>query len=85
MGLIQVCTRTACIPNPTLFEEDLQRTEFRERGLNEIESNKRCEPVPVWTVEVGQCQAAQNKHSSNTTDEHVHFHGDVLIQFIFYQ
>ena len=41
---------TATFPDTQLAQDDLERAEVRERGLEQIESDKGGEPKPVRTM-----------------------------------
>ena len=60
-----------------LFQDDFQRTEFRERRLQQVEADKRRDPEPVRTVVVCEHQARQDEDAGKAADDEFHFHNRI--------
>ena len=57
-----------------LFQHDFQRTEIRERRLQQVETNERSEPKPIRAVVVREQQADEDKRAGEPADDQVPFH-----------
>ena len=65
---------TARAAHAKFFQNDFQRTKFRERRLQQIEADKGRDPEPVRTVVVRQQQAGQDEDAGEPADDEFHFH-----------
>jgi hypothetical protein len=66
---IYCATRSA---HAQLAQDDFQRAEIGERGLQQIESDERGKPKPISTVIVCQHQADEDEDASKSADDHFH-------------
>jgi hypothetical protein len=62
----------------TFFQDEFQGAEVRERGLEQVEPDKRGEPQPVWAVIVRQRDTGENEQTGKTTNDKMHFHERVV-------
>ena len=62
----------------TFFQDDFQGAEVRERGLEQVEPDKRGEPQPVWAMIVRQRDTGENEQTGKTTNDKMHFHERVV-------
>jgi len=60
-------------------QDDFQRAEIRERGLEQIETDKCREPKPVGVVVMRKHQTDENEYSGEPTDDL--FHGIGYFRF----
>lgn len=63
------------ISHAELAEDNFQRTEIGERGLEEIETDKGREPKPISALIISQQQAGQDERAGKSANNCLHFHG----------
>ena len=73
-GLFPAATGAA---DAEFFQDDFQRTEFRERRLQQVEADKGRDPEPVRAVVVRQQQAGQDEDAGEPADDEFHFHNRI--------
>jgi hypothetical protein len=77
--LFPLATTPGFFADANALQDHFQRAEVGERGLQQIETDKRREPEPIRAVIVRKHQAQEDEQTGEPADDHVHFHGLIWV------
>jgi hypothetical protein len=75
--LLGRATTAGILTHAAFLQDDFQRAEVCERGLQQVEPDKGGEPEPVWAVVVREDEAQEDEGASKPANDQVHFHKSV--------
>jgi hypothetical protein len=77
--LFPLATTPGFLADANALEDHFQRAKVGERGLQQVEPDKRREPEPIRAVIVREHQAQEDEQTGEPADDHVHFHGLIWV------